>query len=183
MTMPISMPETSNISAVKPPTATGDGSVRPSAPWSSASQEKRSRRSRNKNAQRQVSNYPTNARALFSSTSYALSALPRGPTSTRQFSLGRLPHAMGVSRLADLPVEWSRQHQVVGLQLNNHAFEPGLFAPKSPLPGNVIFRAEIRAETRVPKMGAGVAICRRMQGARDAAEGVYDGSRRCQCVL
>jgi hypothetical protein len=28
---------------------------------------------------------------------------------------GRLPHGMGVTRLADLPVEWSRQHHMLGL--------------------------------------------------------------------
>jgi len=28
---------------------------------------------------------------------------------------GRLPHGMGVARLADMPAEWSRQHQVLGL--------------------------------------------------------------------
>ena len=28
---------------------------------------------------------------------------------------GRLPHGMGVVRLADLPAEWSRQHQILGL--------------------------------------------------------------------
>lgn len=28
---------------------------------------------------------------------------------------GRLPHGIGVSRLIDLPTEWSRQHQVLGL--------------------------------------------------------------------
>ena len=28
---------------------------------------------------------------------------------------GRLPHGMGVVRLCDLPAEWSRQHQVLGL--------------------------------------------------------------------
>jgi len=27
----------------------------------------------------------------------------------------RLPHGMGFTRLADLPAEWSRQHQVLGL--------------------------------------------------------------------
>jgi hypothetical protein len=26
---------------------------------------------------------------------------------------GRLPHGMGVARLADLPAEWSRQHQML----------------------------------------------------------------------
>jgi site-specific DNA recombinase len=29
---------------------------------------------------------------------------------------GRLPHGMGVTRLADLPAEWSRQHEILGLQ-------------------------------------------------------------------
>ena len=28
---------------------------------------------------------------------------------------GRLPHGMGVARLCDLPAEWSRQHQMLGL--------------------------------------------------------------------
>ena len=28
---------------------------------------------------------------------------------------GRLPHGMGVTRLADLPAEWSRQHRILGL--------------------------------------------------------------------
>jgi site-specific DNA recombinase len=28
---------------------------------------------------------------------------------------GRLPHGMGVVRLADLPAEWSRQHEMLGL--------------------------------------------------------------------
>ncbi len=28
---------------------------------------------------------------------------------------GRLPHGMGVARLCDLPVEWSRQRQMLGL--------------------------------------------------------------------
>src|SRR3984893_17140333 len=27
---------------------------------------------------------------------------------------GRLPHGMGVARLADLPAAWSRQHQMLG---------------------------------------------------------------------
>jgi site-specific DNA recombinase len=28
---------------------------------------------------------------------------------------GRLPHGMGLARLADLPAEWSRQHRILGL--------------------------------------------------------------------
>ena len=28
---------------------------------------------------------------------------------------GRLPHGMGVARLSDLPAEWSKQHQMLGL--------------------------------------------------------------------
>jgi site-specific DNA recombinase len=28
---------------------------------------------------------------------------------------GRLPHGMGVVRLCDLPAEWSRQYQILGL--------------------------------------------------------------------
>ncbi len=28
---------------------------------------------------------------------------------------GRLPRGMGVARLADLPAEWSKQHQMLGL--------------------------------------------------------------------
>jgi hypothetical protein len=28
---------------------------------------------------------------------------------------GRLPHGMGVARLTDLPAEWSRQYQMLGL--------------------------------------------------------------------
>src|SRR6516162_10254268 len=39
---------------------------------------------------------------------------------------GRLPHGMGVTRLTDLPAEWSRQHQMLDLSLCE---------PRSPLPG------------------------------------------------
>ena len=28
---------------------------------------------------------------------------------------GRLPHGMGVARLADLPAEWPRQYDILGL--------------------------------------------------------------------
>ena len=30
-------------------------------------------------------------------------------------AIGRLPHGMGVARLADLSAEWSRQRQLLGL--------------------------------------------------------------------
>jgi site-specific DNA recombinase len=30
---------------------------------------------------------------------------------------GRLPHGMGVTRLAALPAEWSQQHHMLGLPL------------------------------------------------------------------
>src|SRR3979409_1136216 len=28
---------------------------------------------------------------------------------------GHLPHSLGIARLCDLPIEWSRQHQTLGL--------------------------------------------------------------------
>jgi site-specific DNA recombinase len=31
---------------------------------------------------------------------------------------GRLPYGMGVARLTDLPVEWSRQHEMLSLPLH-----------------------------------------------------------------
>jgi hypothetical protein len=37
---------------------------------------------------------------------------------------GRLPHGMGVARLADMPAEWSRQHQMLGLP-SAYAAAPG----------------------------------------------------------
>jgi len=39
---------------------------------------------------------------------------------------GSLPHGMGISRLADLPAEWSRQYQLLGLPARNTTFEPRL---------------------------------------------------------
>ena len=30
---------------------------------------------------------------------------------------GRLPHGIGVARLTDLPLEWARQHEMLGLPL------------------------------------------------------------------
>jgi site-specific DNA recombinase len=37
------------------------------------------------------------------------------PNLVRAAIEGRLPHGMGVARLADLPAEWSRQYQILGL--------------------------------------------------------------------
>ena len=37
------------------------------------------------------------------------------PDLTKAALDGRLPHGMGVARLCDLPVEWSRQRQMLGL--------------------------------------------------------------------
>jgi hypothetical protein len=42
-------------------------------------------------------------------------------------------------------------------QLNNHAFEPGLFEPKSLLPGNGIFRAETKRPKRLQRVRDAVA--------------------------
>ena len=28
---------------------------------------------------------------------------------------GHLPHGLGIARLCDLPIEWARQHQILGL--------------------------------------------------------------------
>jgi site-specific DNA recombinase len=41
---------------------------------------------------------------------------------------GRLPHGIGVARLTDLPAEWSRQHQMLGLppQQSHRRLEQGL---------------------------------------------------------
>jgi hypothetical protein len=40
----------------------------------------------------------------------------------------RLPHGIGVARLTDLPAEWSRQHQMLGLppQYSHRRLEQGL---------------------------------------------------------
>jgi len=39
---------------------------------------------------------------------------------------GRLPHGFGVTRLSDLPAEWSRQRRILGLGAYWSAFEPRL---------------------------------------------------------
>ena len=28
---------------------------------------------------------------------------------------GQLPHGLGIARLCDLPIEWARQHEIIGL--------------------------------------------------------------------
>jgi site-specific DNA recombinase len=40
---------------------------------------------------------------------------PAAPDLVKAAIDGRLPHGMGVVRLADLPVEWSRQREMLGL--------------------------------------------------------------------
>jgi len=51
------------------------------------------------------------------STSYSYGGAKAGLSSStaREVIEGRLPHGMGVFRLTDLPAEWSRQHQMLGL--------------------------------------------------------------------
>src|SRR3989442_3296448 len=61
---------------------------------------------------------------------------------------GRLPHGMGVARLADMPAEWSRQHQMLGLPAAEPAFEPSLYLSRSPFPGNGISGPEKNAQKR-----------------------------------
>jgi hypothetical protein len=54
---------------------------------------------------------------------------------------GRLPHGMGVARLSDLPAEWSRQHQVLGLtRTRTEALSVAVTVR-----GNGIFAAETKA--------------------------------------
>src|SRR5712671_583163 len=45
---------------------------------------------------------------------------------------GRLPHGFGVTRLSDLPAEWSRQRRILGLGAYWSAFEPRLRNRGSP---------------------------------------------------
>jgi hypothetical protein len=54
---------------------------------------------------------------------------------------GRLPHGLGVVRLADLPAEWSRQRQMLGLP----PFEPVSADGGLWLPGNRISEARDRS--------------------------------------
>src|SRR6202011_4454535 len=47
---------------------------------------------------------------------------------------GRVAPGMGVARLADMPAEWSRQHQMLGLPSAQPGFEPSLCLARSPFP-------------------------------------------------
>ena len=55
-------------------------------------------------------------------------------------------HGKTTTRLKE--VERSRQQQMLDLPPHD-AFEPRLFEPKSPLPGNGIFRAETKRPKRL----------------------------------
>jgi site-specific DNA recombinase len=39
---------------------------------------------------------------------------------------GRLPRGIGVARLADMPAEWSRQYNILGLSAPQHSLKSGL---------------------------------------------------------
>jgi site-specific DNA recombinase len=55
---------------------------------------------------------------------------------------GRLPHGMGVTRLADLPAEWSRQRRILGLASHQRHVEPRLRRTGLCFPGIGNFGAE-----------------------------------------
>jgi hypothetical protein len=44
---------------------------------------------------------------------------------------GQLPYGMGVARLADMPAEWSRQHQMLGFLRRNRHSKPSLCLSRS----------------------------------------------------
>ncbi len=57
-------------------------------------------------------------RNLYESSDYPLRRRPLAflaPDLVKAAIDGRLPHGMGVARLADLPAGWSLQHQMLGL--------------------------------------------------------------------
>jgi hypothetical protein len=64
---------------------------------------------------------------------------------------GRLPHGMGVTRLADLPENGPASINCSDFLLSNHTVEPRLFEPKSLLPGNGILPTETMAPKRLRK--------------------------------
>jgi hypothetical protein len=74
---------------------------------------------------------------------------------------GRLPHGMGVTRLADLPAEWSEQHQILGLSQQWRRIQTNLCLARSLLPGNGI----LRLETKAPKSPSGADVATRRDPA------------------
>src|SRR4029453_5204183 len=64
---------------------------------------------------------------------------------------GRLPHGMGVVRLADLPAEWSRQHQMLGLPAPYLPFEPRLCRAVVSVSGKRDFQGGEKSPHRSPE--------------------------------
>ena len=60
---------------------------------------------------------------------------------------GRLPHGMGVARLADLPAEWSRQRQMLGLPVVATTSGP-VFIQEQSASGKRIPRPETNPQNR-----------------------------------
>jgi hypothetical protein len=58
--------------------------------------------------------------------------------------VGRLPHGMGVARLADMPAEWSRQHQMLGLP----SAQPGIRTESLPLAVSVSGKRDFGAREK-----------------------------------
>jgi hypothetical protein len=58
---------------------------------------------------------------------------------------------MGVTRLADLPENGPASINCSDFLLSNHTVEPGLFEPKSLVPGNGILPTETMAPKRLRK--------------------------------
>ncbi len=57
----------------------------------------------------------TDAREIGQAATWTLSLAFLAPDLVKAAIDGRLPHGMGVTRLADLPAEWSRQRRILGL--------------------------------------------------------------------
>jgi hypothetical protein len=64
---------------------------------------------------------------------------------------GRLPHGMGVTRLVDLPAEWSRQHQMLGLP-PHHNIRTASLRTKVSVSGKRNFQARDREAEKAPKL-------------------------------
>ena len=52
---------------------------------------------------------------IFRKVNMTISLAFLAPDLVKAAIAGQLPHGMGVARLADMPAEWSRQHQMLGL--------------------------------------------------------------------